>query len=185
VNIGKYHLNIVAILKYLYCFVGVGSLKDLETCVLSHFDRAPTNERFVFNDEDDWRFFPVFPTRLTQTILFRTPNRASTRLRDSIVSARQHLGAAIRSTVHGSSHRFRLTCSHPLIPDALFKAEQFFHAMHVGLRKHRATYHGPWLLPGVPRAEPLVVLGAPYSCGTGCHKDGVIHPADANENSGN
>jgi hypothetical protein len=30
--------------------------------------------------------------------------------------------------------------------------------MHVGLRKHRATYHGPWLLPGVPRAEPLVVL---------------------------
>jgi hypothetical protein len=44
------------------------------------------------------------------------------------------------------------------------------------------------LLPGVPRAEPLVVLanGCAVCCGrkAGCHKDGVIHPADAAENSG-
>ena len=53
VNVGKDHPDIVAVLKYLYCFIGVGSLKDLKTCILSHFDRAPANQRFVFNDEDD------------------------------------------------------------------------------------------------------------------------------------
>jgi hypothetical protein len=53
VNVGKYHPDIVAALKYLYCFIGVGSLKDLKACILSHFDRAPSNQRFVFNDEDD------------------------------------------------------------------------------------------------------------------------------------
>lgn len=144
--------------KYLYCFVGVGSLKDLETsssAILTVPQRMSVSSSTM---RMTGAFFPFSPTRLTQTILFRTPNCASTRLRDSIVSARQHLGATIRSPVHGSSHRFRLTCSRPLIPDALSKPNSF-HAMHVGLRKHREpTYHGPWLLPGVPRAEPLVVL---------------------------
>ncbi len=54
VNVGKYHPDIIAALKYLYCFVGVGRLKYLKACILSHLDRGPTNERFVFNDENNW-----------------------------------------------------------------------------------------------------------------------------------
>ncbi len=43
VNIRKYHPDAAAALKYLYCFVCVGSFDDLEACVLNHPDGAHTN----------------------------------------------------------------------------------------------------------------------------------------------
>ena len=38
VNIRKYHPDVAAALEYLYCFLGVGGLNDLEACIFSNID---------------------------------------------------------------------------------------------------------------------------------------------------
>jgi hypothetical protein len=53
VDIGKYHTNVAAALKYLDGFVSVGGLKDLKACFLSHFDGAPSNRQSENNGAHD------------------------------------------------------------------------------------------------------------------------------------
>jgi hypothetical protein len=74
VNVGKYNPDIPAALKYPYCFVGIGSFNDLEAGILDRSDGAQANQRFIFNDEDDWRFAHFSPSTPTHAVIFhRTP----------------------------------------------------------------------------------------------------------------